>query len=206
MSLELYAAVPESVPVIRCSPPSWAAQIALMEERVPHEIRWLHFDRAEHRSPAMLELSPAGTVPVLVDGELVLTDTLAILDHIAVRGSSQRLATVVVDPATHAARRRDAIAVKEAGMRAFRALMQGAGDWAPLGAALERWEARLARDAESAALDVAGLLVFVYAQTACFLGQSMQPWPRLEAFAERTRLRPSVSATWPAAQRPGSIP
>ena len=39
----------------------------------------------EHKGPAMLALSPAGTLPVLVDGDLVLTDTAAMLTHLAQR-------------------------------------------------------------------------------------------------------------------------
>lgn len=37
----------------------------------------------EHKGPAMLALNPAGTLPVLVDGELVLTETHAMLQHLA---------------------------------------------------------------------------------------------------------------------------
>jgi glutathione S-transferase len=199
MRLGLYAAVPDSVPVIRCSPPSWAAQIALLEEETHHDIHWLRFDRGEHRSPAMLERSPAGTVPVLLDGELVLTDTMAILDHIVATSSSKRLAVPGADSARSAARSGDALSVKDAGMQAFRHLMQGArgGDiWQPLGAALDRWEERFDRGA-IAELDVATLIVFVYTETARSLGLSTEPWPALEAFTAQTRSRPSVAATWP---------
>ncbi|WP_419911276.1 glutathione S-transferase family protein [Hoeflea sp.] len=35
----------------------------------------------EHRSPQMLALNPAGTLPILVDGELTLADTAEILRH-----------------------------------------------------------------------------------------------------------------------------
>lgn len=37
----------------------------------------------EHKGAAMLALNPAGTLPVLVDGALVLTDTGAMLAHLA---------------------------------------------------------------------------------------------------------------------------
>ena len=36
-----------------------------------------------HKTPAMLALNPAGTLPVLVDGDTVLTDTGAMLAHLA---------------------------------------------------------------------------------------------------------------------------
>jgi len=37
----------------------------------------------EHRQPDFLDLNPSGTLPVLVDGDLVLTDSAAILAYIA---------------------------------------------------------------------------------------------------------------------------
>ena len=38
---------------------------------------------AEHRGPELLALNPAGTIPILTDGDLVLTDSAAILTYIA---------------------------------------------------------------------------------------------------------------------------
>ncbi|MEM9814403.1 MAG: glutathione S-transferase family protein [Pseudomonadota bacterium] len=58
----------------------------------------------EHRSPEMLALNPAGTVPVLTAGDLVLTETQAMLTWLAARfdpsetwlpRDPERLATVV---------------------------------------------------------------------------------------------------------------
>ena len=37
----------------------------------------------EHKGPTMLALNPAGTLPVLVDGDVVFTDTGAMLAHLA---------------------------------------------------------------------------------------------------------------------------
>ena len=36
----------------------------------------------EHKSPEMLALNPAGTLPVLVDGDLILTDSVQILRYL----------------------------------------------------------------------------------------------------------------------------
>lgn len=192
-TLALYAAVADSVPMIRCSPPSWAAQLALLEEGVAHAIHWLRFDRGDHRTPEMLRLHPGGTVPVLVDGDVVLSDTVEILEHIVKRSSEQRLAL----REDNVARRHDAMAVKDAGMSAFRSLMKSLGAseiWRPLEAALATWEERLARDAS---LDIATLLVFVYVETACSLGLPTGAWPRLEAFMSAMRQRTSVRTAWP---------
>lgn len=38
---------------------------------------------AEHRSPAFLRLNPSGTIPVLQDGDLILTESAAILTYLA---------------------------------------------------------------------------------------------------------------------------
>jgi glutathione S-transferase len=135
--LVLYAARPESVPVIRCSPPSFAALIALLEEGVDHELRWIRFDAGEHKTPEMLRLSPAGTVPILVDGDDVVTDTVEILERIA------RHSGHLTDPSAMD----DARALKDAGMRALVSLMKGAPDWTSVEPVLDAWQARLGRAA-----------------------------------------------------------
>lgn len=43
---------------------------------------YIHLRRKDHRSPAYLDLNPQGLVPTLVDGEDVLTQSLAILEYI----------------------------------------------------------------------------------------------------------------------------
>ncbi|MDH5821629.1 glutathione S-transferase family protein [Luteimonas sp. RD2P54] len=66
--------------------PSTAALVVhwlLIELEVPHELRALDFERREQKSPEYLALNPAGVVPTLVlDGE-VLTESTAIVMHLA---------------------------------------------------------------------------------------------------------------------------
>ncbi|MCC5973186.1 MAG: glutathione S-transferase family protein [Rubellimicrobium sp.] len=51
---------------------------------VPLELKAVNFHPGhEHRSPEMLALNPAGTIPVLVDGDLVLTQSSAMLTYLA---------------------------------------------------------------------------------------------------------------------------
>lgn len=60
-----------------------APHIALQELGVPFEL--IKVDRANnaHKSPEYLKLNPNGLIPVLVDGDLVLYESAAILLHLA---------------------------------------------------------------------------------------------------------------------------
>lgn len=66
--------------------PSTAALVVhwlLIELEIPHRLQPLDFERREHKSPEYLQLNPAGMVPTLVlDGE-VLTESAAIVMHLA---------------------------------------------------------------------------------------------------------------------------
>jgi glutathione S-transferase len=56
------------------------------------EYEWMQVDllQGAHKSPAFLSLNPFGQVPVLVDGETVLTDAQAILVYLARRYGSEQ--------------------------------------------------------------------------------------------------------------------
>ncbi|NVB78391.1 MAG: glutathione S-transferase family protein [Kofleriaceae bacterium] len=47
------------------------------------EEKQLDFTRGEHKSPEYLALNPNGAVPTLVDGDLVLTESRAIMQYLA---------------------------------------------------------------------------------------------------------------------------
>src|ERR1044072_5816129 len=56
----------------------------------PTALRWswakyeaIKLDRAATKSPEFLKLNPSGAVPVLVDGDFVLTQNVAILQYVA---------------------------------------------------------------------------------------------------------------------------
>lgn len=46
---------------------------------------------AEHRSPEMLALNPAGTIPILEDGEVLLTESSAMLAYLAAKAAPEWL-------------------------------------------------------------------------------------------------------------------
>lgn len=58
---------------------SWA----LEEIGVQWQYRKLDVRKGEHRAPAYLEINPAGKVPALVDGDFVLTESMAIVTYLA---------------------------------------------------------------------------------------------------------------------------
>lgn len=60
---------------------------------VPLEIRSVDFHPgAEHKSEPLLTLNPAGSIPILVDGDLTLTESAAMLAYLAARHGPDWLA------------------------------------------------------------------------------------------------------------------
>jgi glutathione S-transferase len=62
---------------------SLRARWVLQELQVPFKSVMVDLRAGEHRKPAFLQLNAAGKVPVLVDGELVLTESVAIVVYLA---------------------------------------------------------------------------------------------------------------------------
>ena len=61
---------------------SLTPHMLLEELGVPFELRLVDRASAAHKSPAYLKLNPNGQIPVLVDGNLVLYETVAICLHL----------------------------------------------------------------------------------------------------------------------------
>jgi glutathione S-transferase len=70
---------------------SMAPHIVLRELGLPFELVTVDRPNNAHKSPAYLKLNPNGLIPVLVDGELVLYETAAILLHLADTHPAARL-------------------------------------------------------------------------------------------------------------------
>lgn len=64
------------------SPWAWRAMIGLELKGLRYESRLLQFSKGEHKSPQMLALNPRGKVPVLVHGDVVVYESLAILAYL----------------------------------------------------------------------------------------------------------------------------
>src|SRR5205814_1199701 len=64
----------------------------------PYELEFVDFAKGEQKSPALVALNPMGKIPVLVDGDVVVTEAAAIGLYLADRYASGRLAPRVDDP------------------------------------------------------------------------------------------------------------
>jgi glutathione S-transferase len=70
---------------------STASHIVLEEMGAPYRAVKVDFAIAEQRSPEFLRLNPKGKVPVLVDGDAVFTENVAIQYHLVVTHPEARL-------------------------------------------------------------------------------------------------------------------
>ncbi len=69
----------------------------LEEMGLSYEVRLVDFPR--HRADAeFMRLNPAGTIPVLTDGDVVISDSAAILEYLARRHGPTVLAPEASDP------------------------------------------------------------------------------------------------------------
>jgi glutathione S-transferase len=184
-------------------------RIALREKGIACEEVIVDLPGGALRQPAFRRLNPFGQVPVLRDGDVVLYESLAILEYL-----NERYPQPPLLPADAAARAR------------ARQLMQAAGDY--LAPPFKRWltrlftpEARWDRADQDAAavevgahLDILGaalgrgqylagdfsLADIAYAPMVCELaaaglGHLLAPRPAVAAWVERLRARPSVGDT-----------
>lgn len=74
--------------------------MCLEEVGAPYEHIGLDFRAGEHKQPAYLKLNPNGLVPTIVDGELALWESSAILLYLAEKYPAARL--LPADPASRA--------------------------------------------------------------------------------------------------------
>jgi glutathione S-transferase len=72
-----------------------APHMLLEELGVDYELVLVDRDNDAHKSPEYLKLNPAGRIPVLIDGDLVLSESAAICLHLADRHPQAALAPAV---------------------------------------------------------------------------------------------------------------
>ena len=64
------------------SPYAWRVLLTLEVKGLSYESRLIQFSRGDHRTPEHLALNPRGKVPVLRDGDYVLSESLAIMAYL----------------------------------------------------------------------------------------------------------------------------
>ena len=74
---------------------SFAPHVLLHELGLPFHLQLVDRTQGAHKSPDYLKLNPNGLIPVLVDGDLVLYETAAILMHLADTHPQAQLAPVL---------------------------------------------------------------------------------------------------------------
>ncbi len=82
-------------PFTRASTVVWM----LEEVGVAYELRWVDAMAGAQKSPEMLKLNPMGKLPVLVDGEAVVSESAAVALYLGDRYAAGRLAPALDDPA-----------------------------------------------------------------------------------------------------------
>lgn len=71
----------------------------LEEVGVPYELRHVDLMKGEQKAPEFLAQNPMGKLPLLVDGEAVVTESAAIALYLADRYAAGRLSPALDDPA-----------------------------------------------------------------------------------------------------------
>ncbi|MEQ1566143.1 MAG: glutathione S-transferase [Myxococcota bacterium] len=78
-----------------------AANVVWMLEEVgcDYDLRWVDLRAGEQKAPEVVALNPMGKLPILVDGEVVVTESAAIGLYLADRYAPGRLAPALDEPA-----------------------------------------------------------------------------------------------------------
>ena len=71
----------------------------LEEVGVPYDLKFIDVMAGKHKLPEILALNPMGKLPLLTDGDVVVTESAAIGLYLADRYASGRLAPALDDPA-----------------------------------------------------------------------------------------------------------
>lgn len=82
-------------------PHSRAANVVWMLEEVGvgYQLRWVDIMAGAHKAPELLALNPMGKLPILTDGDVVVTESAAIALYLGDRHAAGRLAPALDDPA-----------------------------------------------------------------------------------------------------------
>lgn len=181
-------------PFSRASGTVWA----LEELGLPYELRYVDLLKGGHKAPDIVALNPMGKLPILTDGDIVVTENAAICLYLADRYGLGTLAPRFDDPAraTYLRWALFAPSVIEPGTLAnvskweFKPSSAGWGDYAAMLTAIET-----ALDGRTYLLgDTFSMADVIFGGTLRFMlqFQMLEPRPLFTAYAERLGQRPAL--------------
>jgi len=163
----------------------------------PYELKFVDIMKGAQKSPEVVALNPMGKIPVLVDGDIVVTESAAIALYLADRYASGRLAPRLDDPqrATFLRWSLFAPSVIEPGSLAkankweFKPGQAGWGDYDAMVKTME--QAIAGRDYLLG--DTFSIADVIFGGTIRFMLRfgTLQPSPTFTAYAERLGARPA---------------
>jgi glutathione S-transferase len=181
-------------------PYSRAANVIWMLEEVgvPYDLRFVDIMKGGQKAPDFVAMNPMGKVPVLTDGDAVVTESAAIGLYLADRYAPGKLAPAVDDPARAAYLRWSLFApsVVEPGVLA----KSSGGQFKPGQAGWGTYEGMIAA-MESAVSGRSYVLGDRFSMADCIFGgtvrfmlrfKTIEPTPVFTAYAERLEARPAA--------------
>ncbi len=94
--------------------------VALREKQIPFELRTVSLQKGDHRQPPFVTLSLTARVPVLVDGDLSLSESSAIVEYLDEKFPPPTYARVLPVDTVHRARARQVMAWVRSDVAALR--------------------------------------------------------------------------------------
>lgn len=177
-----------------------AASVVWMLEEVgaDYELRFVDLQKGEHKVPELLALNPMGKLPVLTDGEVVVTESAAIGLYLADRYAPGRLAPALDDPkrGTYLRWSFFAPSVIEPGLMAKAAgwtYKEGQAGWGNHEAMLDAMESALS-EGDWVLGESFSMADVIFGGTIRFMLQfeMLEPRAAFTAYAERLGKRPAL--------------
>ncbi len=169
----------------------------LEEVGVPYELRYVDLMAGAHKAPEILALNPMGKLPILIDGEIVVTEAAAIALYLGDRYAYGRLAPRVDDPqrGTYLRWSLFAPSVIEPGSMAKAAgwaFKESSAGWGAYEAMLASMESAIA-GREFVLGDTFSMADLIFGGTLRYMlaFKMMEPRPAFTAYAERLAGRPA---------------
>ncbi|XP_071230536.1 glutathione S-transferase rho [Salvelinus alpinus] len=198
------------------SPPCWRVMIALEEKQLQgYDQKLLSFEKAEHKSKEVLDINPRGQLPAFKHGDNILNESYAACMYLESRFRSQGPQLIPegqVEQALMYQRMFEILNLSDKlsnviyynyrvpeGERHDSAIKRNKEN---LATEIKLWEGYFQKMAVGSylagkAFSLADVIVFPVIAYAFRFGLSTERYPKLGAYYNMMKDRPSVKATWP---------